>query len=109
MSEENVTKIVTTETDAKSTEVEAQTTPDVDREPPAAIDSRFLYVDVAAQRAKQLRRGAWPRIKELAPNPETGVRPSSNSKLERIAMLEVDTQKIYYQVPDPNSGTESKS
>ena len=106
MSEENVTKVVTTETDANSTDVETETTPDVDREPPAPIDSRFLYVDVASQRAKQLRRGALPRLEELAPNPETGVRPSLNSKLERIAMREVDTQKIYYEVPDPKSSTE---
>ena len=106
MSEENVTKVVTTETDANSTEVETETTPDIDREPPASIDSRFLYVDVASQRAKQLRRGALPRLEELAPNPETGVRPSPNSKLERIAMREVDTQKIYYEVPDPKSSTE---
>ena len=109
MSEENVTKVVTTETDANSTEVETETTPDIDREPPASIDSRFLYVDVASQRAKQLRRGALPRLEELAPNPETGVRPSPNSKLERIAMREVDTQKIYYEVPDPKSSTEKTS
>ena len=109
MSEENVTKVATTETDANSTEVETETTPDVDREPPALIDSRFLYVDVAAQRAKQLRRGALPRLEELAPNPETGVRPSPNSKLERIAMREVDAQKIYYEVPDPKSSTEKTS
>ena len=109
MSEENVTEVVTTETDANSIEVETDTTPDVDREPPASIDSRFLYVDVAAQRAKQLRRGALPRLEELAPNPETGVRPPPNSKLERIAMREVDTQKIYYRVPDPKSSTEKTS
>jgi DNA-directed RNA polymerase subunit K/omega len=109
MSEENVTEVVTTETDANSTEVETDTTPDVDREPPASIDSRFLYVDVAAQRAKQLRRGALPRLEELAPNPETGVRPPRNSKLERIAMREVDTQKIYYEVPDPKPSTEKTS
>ena len=109
MSEEDVTKVVTTETDNNPTEVDTETTPDVDREPPAPIDSRFLYVDVAAQRAKQLRRGALPRLEELAPNPETGVRPPLNSKLERIAMREVDTQKIYYEVPDPKASTEKTS
>ena len=68
-----------------------------DREPAPPIESRFLYVDVAAQRAKQLRRGAVPRLPELAPDPQTGVRPVPKNKLERIAMREVDGQKIYYE------------
>ena len=100
MSEEDLSKVASTQADTDAVDVEDEATPDVDREPPASIDSRFLYVDVAAQRAKQLRRGALPRLKELAPNPETGVRPSPNSKLERIAMREVDFQKIYYEVPE---------
>jgi hypothetical protein len=33
-----------------------------DRTQQAPITSRFLFVDVAAQRAKQLRRGAVPRL-----------------------------------------------
>ena len=103
MSEEDLSKVGNTETDADASDVATEVTPDFDREPPAAIDSRFLYVDVAAQRAKQLRRGAVPRLPELAPNPETGVRPSLNSKLERIAMREVDYQKIYYELPEPKS------
>ena len=109
MSEEDLSKVATTETDTDTAEVAIEATPDVDREPPASIDSRFLYVDVAAQRAKQLRRGAEPRLAELAPNPETGVRPPPNSKLERIAMREVDFQKIYYQLPEPRSATEETS
>jgi hypothetical protein len=43
--------------------------PSADSEAPAEprpkappIESRFLYVDIAAMRAKQLRRGALPRI-----------------------------------------------
>ena len=62
------------------------------------IESRFLYVDVASQRAKQLRRGALPRLKDLAPDPETGVRPVSSHKLERIAMEEVDSGLIIYEL-----------
>ena len=50
--------------------------PSDDAEQPAPpITSRFLFVDVAAQRAKQLRRGALPRIDRSpagsgTPNPE---------------------------------------
>ena len=55
----------------------------------ALITSRFLFVDVAAQRAKQLRRGALPRLEK------TG----SPHKLERIAMEEVRTGLIEYSLP----------
>jgi len=58
-------------------------TPPVDAavaEPAPAITSRFLFVDVAAQRAKQLRRGALPRVERQAVGP---------NKLERLAMEEV--------------------
>ena len=36
--------------------------PAIPAEPAPPIESRFLFVDVAALRAKQLRRGARPRI-----------------------------------------------
>lgn len=65
------------------------------------LESRFLYVDVAARRAKQLRRGALPRLKSLSPDPETGERPARVNKLERIAMEEVDEGLIVYELPDP--------
>ena len=54
------------------------------------ITSRFLFVDVAAQRAKQLRRGALPRIERP---------PSGPHKLERVAMEEVKTGLIQYTLP----------
>ena len=53
------------------------------------ITSRFLFVDVAAQRAKQLRRGALPRL-ELS---------AGSHKLERVAMEEVRTGLIDYSLP----------
>lgn len=56
----------------------------------APITSRFLFVDVAAQRAKQLRRGALPRLQRG---------PSSPHKLERVAMEEVRTGLIDYSLP----------
>jgi DNA-directed RNA polymerase omega subunit len=59
--------------------------------PPAPITSRFLFVDVAAQRAKQLRRGALPRLeRHSSHNPH---------KLERIAMEEVRSGMIDYALP----------
>lgn len=54
------------------------------------LSSRFLFVDVAAQRAKQLRRGALPRLQRA---------PVSPHKLERVAMEEVRTGLIHYTLP----------
>lgn len=62
---------------------------DEPQEAAAPITSRFLFVDVAAQRAKQLRRGALPRL-DLASGPH---------KLERVAMEEVRTGLIDYSLP----------
>jgi DNA-directed RNA polymerase subunit K/omega len=62
-------------------------------EPPEPISSRFLFVDVAAQRAKQLRRGALPRVERPSP---TAAGPR---KLERIAMEEVRQRVIHYTLP----------
>jgi DNA-directed RNA polymerase subunit K/omega len=57
--------------------------------PAPLITSRFLFVDVAAQRAKQLRRGALPRL-------DVGSGPH---KLERVAMEEVRGGLIQYTLP----------
>lgn len=65
---------------------------DPSREPAAPITSRFLFVDVAAQRAKQLRRGALPRLERSGPS-------SGPHKLERIAMEEVRQGVIQYILP----------
>ena len=59
-------------------------------QPAAPITSRFLFVDVAAQRAKQLRRGALPRLERSGSVPH---------KLERIAMEEVRRGVIQYTLP----------
>ena len=56
----------------------------------APITSRFLFVDVAAQRAKQLRRGALPRLQRT---------PATPHKLERVAMEEVRQGVIQYTLP----------
>ena len=78
-----------------------------ERMPP--VESRFLYVDVAARRAKQLRRGAAPRLAGLAADPETGQRPVPAVKLERIAMEEVDEGLIVYELPEPRPADEEGS
>ena len=75
-----------------------------ERMPP--VEGRFLYVDVAARRAKQLRRGALPRLAALAPDPETGERPATTVKFERVAMEEVDEGLIVYELPDPQPPAE---
>lgn len=59
-------------------------------QPAAPITSRFLFVDVAAQRAKQLRRGALPRLDRV---------PAGPHKLERVAMEEVRSGLIAYTLP----------
>ena len=69
--------------------------PQIPSEPAPPIDSRFLFVDVAALRAKQLRRGARPRLGEDAP-----VVPH---KAERVAMEEVRRGLVYYDVAQPRA------
>ena len=74
---------------------------DTPAEPAQPITSRFLFVDVAAQRAKQLRRGALPRLPRG---------PASPHKLERIAMEEVRQGVVQYTLPptpQPGARTEA--
>ncbi|MDQ3070773.1 MAG: DNA-directed RNA polymerase subunit omega [Acidobacteriota bacterium] len=68
-----------------------------------AIESRFLFVDVAAQRAKQLRRGARPRLGTPDVETSAGWRPDQPHKLERIAMEEVKQRLVLYTLPDAPS------
>lgn len=72
---------------------ELQPGSDADDVPPDMVplqSSRFLFVDVAAQRAKQLRRGAVARLQRAHASPH---------KLERIAMEEVRSGLIHYSLP----------
>jgi DNA-directed RNA polymerase subunit K/omega len=64
--------------------------PEIPSEPAPPIESRFLFVDVAALRAKQLRRGARPRV-----GTDEGPLPH---KAERLAMEEVRRGLVYYDV-----------
>jgi len=71
--------------------------PLIPTEPVPPIHSRFLFVDVAALRAKQLRRGARLRILS-----DDGPLPH---KAERLAMEEVKRGLVMYDVP-PVKGAE---
>jgi DNA-directed RNA polymerase omega subunit len=68
-------------------ESDASTVP---AEPPPPIESRFLFVDVAALRAKQLKRGAQPRLGDEG--------PQTPHKLERVAMEEVRRGLVHYDI-----------
>jgi len=91
---------VTTETSTAEQPQPQADAPLIPAEPVPPIQSRFLFVDVAALRAKQLRRGA--RLRILA---EEGPLPK---KAERLAMEEVRRGLVMYDVPQKsNNGAES--
>lgn len=78
--------------DTTSEQTEPADASAVPTEPAPPITSRFLFVDVAALRAKQLRRGARVRFEA-----EAGI-PAPH-KAERTAMEEVRRGLVYYSVP----------
>ena len=65
-------------------------------EPAPPVTNRFLFVDIAALRAKQLRRGARPRIDATESHPLP-------LKAERLAMEEVRRQKVHFDLPAPKA------
>lgn len=67
------------------------------RDPAPPIESRFLFVDVAALRAKQLRRGAKLRLPEASAEADHAPRPV---KAERLAMSEVRCGLVDWALPD---------
>jgi hypothetical protein len=71
--------------------------PQAPRDPAPAIESRFLFVDVAALRAKQLRRGAKLRLPEPGTDGDHTPRPL---KAERLAMAEVRHGLVDWALPD---------
>jgi DNA-directed RNA polymerase subunit K/omega len=76
--------------------IESSETPIIPAEPLPPIQSRFLFVDVAALRAKQLRRGARIRFDSEPGTP-------GPHKPERVAMEEVKRGLVYYQVLPPRA------
>ena len=76
------------------------------REPMPPVESRFMFVDIAALRAKQLRRGAKPKVKS-SNRQDRSVEPGQPvQKIERIAMREVEEGLIVYDLPSLESKTE---
>jgi DNA-directed RNA polymerase subunit K/omega len=68
-------------------------------------ESRFLFVDIAALRAKQLRRGARVRIPG---GPDGEPAPDLPRKPERIAMLEVKEGLVPYDMGEVKPEGESQ-
>jgi DNA-directed RNA polymerase subunit K/omega len=64
------------------------------------IESRFLFVDVAAMRAKQLRRGALPRLDDADEEHVDRAHRAHPFKSERVAMEEVRRNLVLYEVPE---------
>ena len=85
------------ELEVQQGEVGVEEAVDTPREPAAPIESRFLFVDVAALRAKQLRRGAKLRLPEPGAEVDHGPRPV---KAERLAMSEVRSGLVEWALPD---------
>ena len=73
-------------------EITTQTNEPVEPAPP--VSNRFLFVDIAALRAKQLRRGARPRLEQVTH--ESHPQPH---KAERVAMEEVRRQLVQFDLP----------
>jgi DNA-directed RNA polymerase omega subunit len=82
----------------ETTQGPEESAPKIPAEPSPPIESRFLFVDVAALRAKQLKRGARPRLSDEA--------QQGTHKLERVAMEEVRLGLVHYDIrqPTPPSG-----
>ena len=56
---------------------------------PKDVDSKFRFITVAAQRAKQLQNGAKPRVEMKSRKPT------------RVAMQEVMANAVSWEVMDP--------
>jgi DNA-directed RNA polymerase omega subunit len=67
------------------------------------VESRFMFVDIAALRAKQLRRGARPRVEPLQ---QQNSLDQGTEKIERIAMREIEEGLIVYELPSLEPKTE---
>ena len=67
-------------------------------EPAPPVSNRFLFVDIAALRAKQLRRGARPRLDQ-----GTHDGHAQPHKAERVAMEEVRRRLVQFDLPAPKA------
>jgi DNA-directed RNA polymerase omega subunit len=71
--------------------------PKIPATPAEPVTSRFLFVDIAAMRAKQLRRGALPRFAQAEDSP---THRQEWHKPERVAMEEVRRGLVLYETPE---------
>jgi DNA-directed RNA polymerase omega subunit len=71
--------------------VEEPSSPRLEPAPP--ITNRFLLVNVAAHRAKQLHKGASPRLSD------EDLASLGSAKAERLAMEEIARGLVHYDVP----------
>jgi DNA-directed RNA polymerase subunit K/omega len=63
--------------------------------------ARFLFVEIAAQRAKQLRRGALNRLRPVETDEASAADvPAPAHKAERVAMEEVRRGFIQYELAE---------
>ena len=90
---------------AESTDLSTDTgselaAPAAPRPKASPIESRFLFVDVAAMRAKQLRRGAVPRLDDTDEEQAERAHRAQPFKSERVAMEEVKRNLVLYEVPE---------
>jgi DNA-directed RNA polymerase omega subunit len=88
----------------RQTSVSPEHQPKIPETPAEPITSRFLFVDIAAMRAKQLRRGALPRFHQAE---DSAAHRQEFHKPERVAMEEVKRGLVLYETPElPRSGRE---
>jgi DNA-directed RNA polymerase subunit omega len=64
--------------------------PEAEKQPTPALDSKYRMIIVAAQRSKQLQRGARARV-EI---------DNQQHKHTRIALLEVEQGKVDFTITD---------
>jgi DNA-directed RNA polymerase subunit K/omega len=73
-------------------------------EPAPPVSNRFLFVDIAALRAKQLRRGARPRLDQT--HHESHPQPH---KAERVAMEEVRKRLVQFDLPPAKRAAQAEA
>tara|TARA_Y100001001_G_C7820751_1_gene243350 strand:- start:161 stop:484 length:324 start_codon:yes stop_codon:yes gene_type:complete len=79
------------------------------RKPMPPVESRFMFVDIAALRAKQLRNGARPRVDSLNRKDRAAESVQTPQKIERIAMREVEEGMIVYDLPSLEKKSEDST
>jgi DNA-directed RNA polymerase subunit K/omega len=84
---------------ANVTGAAAEPAPEREKAPP--VESRFMFVDIAALRAKQLRRGALARVDSENVDADGEPVAERDRKLEQIAMAEVHKGLIHYDATPP--------